>query len=230
MALQSAQLTMRSGPNPGKVFVITKEETMIGRDTGNDVVINDAEISRKHARIVMSAGGYVLEDLGSTNGTFVNGQRLMGPHSLTSGELIMFGENVSLSFEAPEYDAGATVIAGGGMGHVPMPEPPPYTPPQQAYTPPAQPEPQAPAFQPVQPPPPAYVGQVPQQPIPVESYRPAIPPAQPQQKGGGRTWLLAGCGCLVILLCLALVAFLLWVDQGGTARWCQFFPFLPGCR
>lgn len=60
----------------------------IGRDLTNDIVINDAEISRRHARLISQAGGYVLEDLGSTNGTFINGQRLASPYILRPGETV----------------------------------------------------------------------------------------------------------------------------------------------
>jgi S-DNA-T family DNA segregation ATPase FtsK/SpoIIIE len=60
------QLIMRSGPTPGKVFQLKNDEVFIGRDVGNDIVINDAEISRRHARLSVQAGGYILEDLGST--------------------------------------------------------------------------------------------------------------------------------------------------------------------
>ena len=52
MASQSFQLVMRTGPNPGKVFELTKGEVYIGRDINNDIVVNDAEISRKHARLI----------------------------------------------------------------------------------------------------------------------------------------------------------------------------------
>jgi pSer/pThr/pTyr-binding forkhead associated (FHA) protein len=93
------QLVMRSGPNPGKTFELSEGEATIGRDITNAIVINDAEVSRRHARLSPQAGGYVLEDLGSTNGTFVNGQRLMGPHLLRPGELVLLGENVSLAYE-----------------------------------------------------------------------------------------------------------------------------------
>ncbi len=226
MVPQTVQLVMRTGPTPGKAFVLNKAETTVGRDTSNDIVINDAEISRKHARIINTAGGYLLEDLGSTNGTFVNGQRLMGPHSLRPGELVMFGENVSLVFESSSYDPSATVVSGGLGPHATVVEPseegigeaPPGA---QAYPPPPpQQQPQQPIFQPVTPPPPSPYGQ----PMEVEA-----PPAQPK-KGGGRIWLLAGCGCLIILLCILVVAFFFYVDAGGPTRWCQFFPFLTGCR
>jgi pSer/pThr/pTyr-binding forkhead associated (FHA) protein len=67
------------------------------------------------------AGTYMLEDLGSTNGSYVNGQRLMGPHTLRNGELIMFGENVGLVFEASSFDMDATIAAGPGQFETPPP-------------------------------------------------------------------------------------------------------------
>jgi hypothetical protein len=179
MASQSFQLIMRSGPNPGKAFDLTKNEIFIGRDISNDVVISDAEVSRKHARVSLHAGGYVLEDLGSTNGTFVNGQRLMGPHALRPGESIMFGENVSLSFEAVS-DENATLQSAPP---VPPPAPPPIR------------RPAPPAAQPV--PPPAYSGQVP--PGPAVPY---YPEAEPVGNKRNRTMLWVGCGVVLVLLCV----------------------------
>ena len=72
MASQSFQFVMRTGPNPGKVFDVSKSEIYIGRDINNDIVINDPEVSRHHCRLTQGGGGYTIEDLGSTNGTFVN--------------------------------------------------------------------------------------------------------------------------------------------------------------
>ena len=186
MASLSFHLIMRSGPQPGKSFELTKGELYIGRDIHNDVVINDAEVSRKHARLIMQAGGYVLEDLGSTNGTFVNGQRLMGPHVLRPNELIMLGENISLVFET-SYEADATVIGAPS-------QPPQYVPLQTAPPPTYMPaERQAPAPFPAQP---AYSGQVP--------AGPAEPYYQPLAEGkkSNRTLILAGCGCLLVLACI----------------------------
>jgi predicted component of type VI protein secretion system len=190
MASQSFQLVMRTGPHPGKVFALNKNEMYIGRDINNEIVINDAEVSRKHARLLAQAGGYLLEDLGSTNGSFVNGQRLMGPHVLRPGEMIMFGENVSLAFELV-YDADATVIGA----------PPPaatYTPPQPA-APQYQPQPM-PAAQPVPQqaaqPRSAYTGQVPQGPA-----EPYYEPLQ-EERRDNRRLIIAGCVVLAVLACL----------------------------
>ena len=179
MAPQSYMLIMRTGPNPGKSFELTKNELYIGRDINNDIVINDSEVSRKHARLILQAGGYVLEDLGSTNGSFVNGQRLMGPHVLRPGEVVMFGENVSLAFESG-YDADATMVAASVQTATYISEPPPQ-----------------PVVQPAQAasPKPVYTGQVPASPA-----EPYYEPIQEPQKNK-RTLLYAGIGCLVILLC-----------------------------
>jgi pilus assembly protein CpaF len=72
----------------------------------------------------------VLEDLGSTNGTFVNGQRLAGPRVLKAGEVVSFGEQIVLVFESTNLDAGATMVSPRAAA-VPaasrpvMPPPPP---------------------------------------------------------------------------------------------------------
>jgi predicted component of type VI protein secretion system len=104
------QLIMRSGPTPGKVFQLKGDEVFIGRDVGNDIVINDAEMSRRHARLAVQAGGYILEDLGSTNGTAVNGERLTSRHVMREGEIISLGEHVALVFESLSDDKEATVV------------------------------------------------------------------------------------------------------------------------
>lgn len=191
MASLSFHLIMRSGPTPGKSHELTKSEIYIGRDIHNDIIINDAEISRKHARLVMQAGGYVLEDLGSTNGTFVNGQRLMGPHVLRPNELIMLGENVSLVFET-SYDADATVVAVPSQP-APVQSSPPRVTSQPSYVPAAAPEEAVPYIPEPQP---VYTGQVPAG--PAEPYY----EAQPEEKKQNRTLQFAGCGCLVVILCL----------------------------
>ena len=124
------QLIMRSGPTPGASFTLEGDQLTIGRDSVNEIVINDAEISRRHARLTFQGGKYVLEDLGSTNGTFVNGQRLAGPRVLKAGEVVSFGEQIVMVFEATNFDAGATVVsprasAVPSVSRPAMPPPPP---------------------------------------------------------------------------------------------------------
>lgn len=109
MSSSEFRMIVRTGPNPGTVFELTKEVSLIGRDVTNDVVVGDAEISRQHSRITRTPGGYVLEDLGSTNGTFVNGERLVAPRVMNPGDLVALGETVSLTFDATSPEAAATV-------------------------------------------------------------------------------------------------------------------------
>ncbi|MCK6538476.1 MAG: FHA domain-containing protein [Anaerolineales bacterium] len=105
------QLIMRTGPTPGAIFTLEGDQLNVGRDSSNDITINDAEVSRRHARLTFQGGKYVLEDLGSTNGTFVNGQRLAGPRVLKAGEVVSFGEQIVLVFEVTTTDPGATVVS-----------------------------------------------------------------------------------------------------------------------
>lgn len=125
------QLIMRSGPTPGASFNLEGDQLSIGRDSTNDIVINDAEISRRHARLTFQGGKYVLEDLGSTNGTFVNGQRLAGPRVLKAGEVVSFGEQIILVFEVTNVDAGATVVSprAAAVPSISRPATPPPPPP-----------------------------------------------------------------------------------------------------
>jgi pSer/pThr/pTyr-binding forkhead associated (FHA) protein len=111
MASQIFQFIMNAGPVPGKKFILDKNEIFIGRDVNSNVLVNDAEVSRNHARLLLQAGGYVIEDLGSTNGTFINGQRLVGLRTLLPGDTIMIGDNVSLSFEVKQPDLDAPRVS-----------------------------------------------------------------------------------------------------------------------
>lgn len=141
------QLVMHSGPTPGKIYPLEGDIISIGRESENGLVINDAEVSRKHSQLMLQGGKYIISDLGSTNGTFVNGQRLTGQHILQSGEVISLGEQINLLFEViPQVDPNATMISSS---HLSAPRPA------------AQPAPQ-----------PAFAGQVPSGPAP-QSTAPA---------------------------------------------------------
>jgi pilus assembly protein CpaF len=109
------------------VFNLGGEQLTVGRDSTNEIVINDAEISRRHARLTFQGGKYILEDLGSTNGTFVNGQRLAGPRVLKAGEVVSFGEQIVLVYEASTFDPAATVASprAAAVPSISRPAPPP---------------------------------------------------------------------------------------------------------
>ncbi|MGE5249446.1 MAG: FHA domain-containing protein [Bacteroidota bacterium] len=143
------QFVMRSGPTPGATFTLQGDQLIVGRDTSSAIAINDAEVSRKHARLTYQGGKYVIEDLGSTNGTFVNGQRLVSPVVLKSGDVISLGEQIVLLYEVVMPDAGETVMSARRSAPIsrpapaPRPVPAPMPPQQQYYTPQPPPEPAA---------------------------------------------------------------------------------------
>ncbi len=97
---------------------------MLGREIGVDILIDSPGISRRHARIIVENNRRYLEDLGSSNGTFLNGERLQGRRELTNGDEIRLGRTVALIYqgEPPQFDAtmldgqqfqsNATVIEG----------------------------------------------------------------------------------------------------------------------
>jgi predicted component of type VI protein secretion system len=182
MPAAAFRLIVRTGPNPGVVIDLTKEVSMMGRDVTNDVVLGDAEVSRQHSRITRTPAGYVLEDLGSTNGTFVNGERLAAPRVLNAGDLIGVGENVTLTFDSTSPEAAATVM-GAPVGKA-------------TAAPPARGA--------------AAAAPRPVTPAPAAAPAAAAPAAEgPAEKSGTRRWIIAGCGCLFLMVaCVGLLFFL----------------------
>ncbi len=193
------QFVMRSGPTPGKVFPVDGTEFTIGRDTSNGISINDAEISRKHAKMELRGSAYVIQDLGSTNGTFVNGNRISGVQVLNPNDLVSFGENIILMYELVA-DPNATMLSTKAPKTAVKAQKPAPTP--------------APAPAPVSAP--AYSGQVPAAPV----------ASAPVKKGNSKLVLII---ILVLVVCLILgcVGTLLWIDADQTGgRWCQYLPFV----
>ncbi len=84
-----------------KEFELTRSEVVLGRDPGVDLVIPSAAVSRRHARLMREGNEYILEDLGSSNGTFLNGERLSGRCPLKSGDQIRLGQTIMILYEAP---------------------------------------------------------------------------------------------------------------------------------
>jgi pSer/pThr/pTyr-binding forkhead associated (FHA) protein len=83
---------------------LINEETFIGRLPENDIAIDEESLSGRHARFVLRDGVCELEDLQSTNGTFVNGTQI-DSIQLTHGDQLQFGE-LTAGFQALEADAG----------------------------------------------------------------------------------------------------------------------------
>lgn len=79
-------------PIEGHQLVCLTEESVLGRDFRCDVVIHDDEASRMHARVTPADGsGWRLSDLATTNGTFVNTARIVGPAEIRIGDVIRVG-------------------------------------------------------------------------------------------------------------------------------------------
>ena len=105
MIAETAMLLMVDGPSSGTRFFIEKTELVIGRDDRCDVVIPDRQVSRQHASITLRDDGYILKDLGSKNGTFVNGREVDGPHALQDGDEIQIAYCCKLAFVGAEATA-----------------------------------------------------------------------------------------------------------------------------
>jgi S1-C subfamily serine protease len=103
-----AQFTFLSGARAGQVEAFRKGYIGLGRHPLSDVRFDaerDLDVSSRHAAIVRKTEGFVLQDIGSRNGTFVNGQRITTDTLLKSGDVIGFGANgPTLQFEILESD------------------------------------------------------------------------------------------------------------------------------
>lgn len=98
---------MRRGPEQGKVFPLVGDLVTLGRGHKNDIIIDDNDVSREHLRFKQVSGGYELQDLTSTNGTFINGQLVEGVWLLRSHCIIELGDTITLEYRMgdPTHDS-----------------------------------------------------------------------------------------------------------------------------
>jgi len=104
------------GNDQGTRFELEEPVLRIGRDSSNDIQIHDTEVSRRHAEIRQTNGDFAVSDLDSSNGTFVNGQRV-SRHQLGSGDQIQVGGTLMLftgRSEEPAEDLETIDIAAAG--------------------------------------------------------------------------------------------------------------------
>ena len=86
-------LEIVEGPGAGRQLPLERP-VVVGRDAAADVVLNDERVSRQHARITPQAGGAVVEDLDSRNGTFVNREEIHSPVTALPGDDVLLGTTV----------------------------------------------------------------------------------------------------------------------------------------
>jgi predicted component of type VI protein secretion system len=197
-------------------------EVVIGRSSECQWAIPSSGVSRKHARVSRQGLDVTIEDLGSSNGTFVNGERLGAPRVLRDQDLVRLG-SVEIRFLAakPEAAADATIALTPTA-----PAPPAATPTTPISLPPVAPEPAPPSessagtgstTRSIAPPPPPSVAPVPPpSPVAVDM---APPPAAPRETTPAPAWLApSGDGAeptLVELVAIAAGSFLLVFALGA---------------
>lgn len=117
----AASLFVIQGRDQGTRFELDShsDSFTIGRDTGNRVQLHDTEVSRRHAELRRNGDVFLVVDLGSSNGTFVNNQRV-AQHQLASGDQVQIGRSVMLFTglsESPSSNIGSQVnIVGTDLG------------------------------------------------------------------------------------------------------------------
>ena len=96
-------LVIERGGGQSTEFPLSNEESQIGRwdadngifpDVDLDAFDADAKVSRRHARVIARNGSFMVEDLGSTNGTYVNGQRITAPTTITLADTVRIGKTI----------------------------------------------------------------------------------------------------------------------------------------
>jgi predicted component of type VI protein secretion system len=207
-------LIVRSGPRAGERIELVGE-LVVGRENA-DVTVSDDEVSRRHLAVRPHEDGVELEDLGSTNGTFVDGARLSAVVVLSSSARVVLGDTeleIEVEEPEPEFDPSATRLRERPperdatiVAPVPAAPPPPDATIAGAPVPPrpraAPAEPRRPAPAPAVPGPAAAVGAQ-----PFGSFTPAAPTRR-RSGAATRQWGAAGVVFLVIIVtAIALIVY-----------------------
>ncbi len=206
-----ANFLVRTGALKGQRLVVKTPVANIGRADYNDLVVPDESVSTSHAKLQRREGVWVLVDLESTNGTFVDGERIAADTPIAPGTMVRFGD-VQLVFEPTDDALG--VAKGGGTkvleSFQPSAPPPPAPPPP----PPPSPKPVVPAAAAAAPRPPSAAsapkaaGSPPPKPATPAKRPPpkaAAPSPAPQKKQG------KGCGGGAAVIVLATSALIYWI-------------------
>ena len=205
MGYKNYRLTVIKGFNKGEEFPLEKDEVTIGRAEDNTIRLNIAEVSRAHSALTKVEEGYMIRDLGSTNGTFVDKKEIGEKYLLKPGDTVMLGDAIYLTYMA-EADPEETLVA-------PRPDetdpqqitkvtPKPADPPQEEETPEEAP-----------------------------TAEELLSESEVTEEKKGNTWLWAGIGCVVVIFFLLVVGAILFdfLDLYCTPPFDSLMRFLWTC-
>lgn len=129
----TAKLVVTEGPSAGREIDLD-QEVVLGRE-GVAFTIDDSELSRRHAAVRPVSGGYEVEDLGSLNGTYVNGKKIEGATRIAGGDTLKLGRTVvrveaerAAATVASAVPAAATAAVSSPTSNGPAPDTAPTTP------------------------------------------------------------------------------------------------------
>ncbi len=115
MERENAMLILERGSGPGRRWSLDQPSYLIGRLSDCDIVLPDRRVSRRHARMYLQGDRYWIEDLGSKNGTYVNGEPLTEPRPLDDGDEIQIALRFKMAFVGAEETAPLDVKQGGRL-------------------------------------------------------------------------------------------------------------------
>jgi hypothetical protein len=206
MGYKNYKLVVIKGFNKGAEFPLEADRITIGRGEENGIILNIAEVSRIHAELTKAEEGFMIKDLGSTNGTYVDKKKVGKKYLLKPGDTVMLGDAIYMTYTA-DTDPEETLVA---------PRPADFT--DQEVT--------AVTSTPAAVPPPTTT---PQKRKPVEEV--LSQDQMTEEKKGGRTWLWAGIGCVVVIVFLLVIGLIVfdYLNLYCTPPFDTLFNFLYTC-
>jgi len=108
-------------PQP-EIYRLERPSISIGRDVDNDIILQEAEVSRHHLRLVLTKDGYAIEDLNTMNGTWVNDRRLQEQVLLKMTDMIRIGTRVRMWYTTDPDELLERLKSGSQILHVPVDE------------------------------------------------------------------------------------------------------------
>lgn len=205
MGYKNYHLKVIKGFNKGEVYSLEDDLITIGRGEENGIVFNIAEVSRMHAELTKAEEGYMIKDLGSTNGTFVDKKKVGNKYLLKPGDTIMLGDAIYLTYQA-DLDPEETLVAPR-RDDLAESEITAVTPKPKA-TPPA-----------------------PTTPKKAKTAEESLTEDQVTEEKPSRTWLWAGIGCVVVIFFLIVVGLIAfdYLNLYCTPPFDSLFNFLYTC-